>query len=569
MKKMNLNTAPWLRLSLGLLGLCSVPQVCSAQVMIWDLVGDGSPPYPSPAPRIHAFSLIHDVDGDGVRDVLHGSTNQVHQIRSGVDGHTLQRYHGPSPYQIISSYSTTSGFLGDWDGDGVPDYALGAPGDSGVAYYGGLIRIFSGATHQAYLDLSENQTGQYFGKVWQPLGDVDGDGFADLGVFMGMTTGSFHIYGGPDGHLIRIHPFTSELGPRNGAPFVDFNCDGAMDYLVGRRHESSVAYRAGGVDVISGADGSILVTGLGLTAYGNAGFYLSRAGDWNGDGIEDFATSYGRVVPYESGVYIFSGADGSLLRHFVGEDYASPNSGFGKSLASGRDLTGDGVPDLVVGAWEERPSSDIYELWRRGRAFVFSGRTGALVWAVRGAHRKALLGGQVEVIEDHNGDGIDDWVVSSTGYNVGDTSGGDDGRFMIFAGAPAEVESLCSGGVNHVGQTAELWNSGPIGLRTNELVLDVRGLPPMSPGLLAFGIDGPAVPFGAGELCLSGNLTFLTAGSANSSGEVSFPIDLGDAQILAALGGPLQAGDSASFQYLYRDGTQRNTTNALRMTFSD
>jgi hypothetical protein len=75
--------------------------------------------------------------------------------------------------------------VGDVDGDGIPDVAVGAPGqnragqdDQGRAF------VFSGATGARLQTLDDPvpQAQAHFGSALAGVGDVDGDGVPDLAV---------------------------------------------------------------------------------------------------------------------------------------------------------------------------------------------------------------------------------------------------------------------------------------------------------------------------------------------------------------------------------------------------
>ena len=380
------------------------------------------------------------------------------------------------------------------------------------------------------------------------------------------------IYSLPSGALYRTHPLEAGPGLRHAARYTDWNGDGYADYLLGRAFDDTGAPDAGGLDVISGVDGSVLLTAYGQRTSEKVGRAMAWGGDMNGDGYDEIVAG-GANIPVQSGpaftsVYVFSGLDGSVLHWMDGREYTGYSSRFGFSVASGRDLTGDGVPDIVVGApTDANVSGD----WRRGSALVFSGKTGALIWKVRGPHQGAYYGGQVGIVDDFDQDGLADWMLLSLGYLselvVPGTT--DKDRLLYFAGAPAEVDTLCPAAANSTGQPARLWNSGPIGLRTNALVLVAEDLPPQAPTLLVYGAETPALPFDAGWLCVGTAPAFVSFQPADALGRVDVPVDLRSPAIRAANGGPLRAGDTGTFQMLYADGTSRNATPALRMLFPD
>ncbi|KAH9513198.1 Integrin alpha-7 [Bulinus truncatus] len=84
------------------------------------------------------------------------------------------------------------------------------------------------------------------------------------------------------------------------------------------------------------------------------GFSLTKLGDINQDGFQDFAVG----APYEGNgaVYIYHGSSSSIDRYVQRIEASSligfNLSSFGYSLSGGFDLDANGYPDLLVGAYE-------------------------------------------------------------------------------------------------------------------------------------------------------------------------------------------------------------------------
>jgi hypothetical protein len=567
----------FLRGALVLGSMCCVNATSSGQQMIWDHIGDGfREVYPG------AFDQLGDLDGDGVRDFIYGMTwNKLVVIRSGSDGSEIWSHFYPTENSHQTGFGGAVANLGLFDADGVEDYAVGATGYSpaGQAEWAGLVRVFSGATHQPILDIFENNGNEFLGRQVVGLGDVNGDGFVDFGVSDGGA-GTFRVYLGPNGTLLREHPEASTYGEANG-PIGDFDGDGCDDYLIGQFccHESTI-WGAGRVLLYSGRSGALLLTMEGTRSRRQAGLSVSRGGDWNGDGIEDIVagapgTGILQGGHERSGVYVFSGADGSELHFFDGEDYCLLDSGFGWTVSSGKDVNGDGVPDLLVGAPLEPYATGGPGVSGRGSAFLFSGATRGLLWEYTGEQMGQAAGGRVKLIDDHNGDGLADWMVLSPTFDSTPSvpQGPEGGRLSVFAGAFGDIDPACSGGPNSVGAGALLWNSGPISVRENALELVVSEMPKSTPALLIHGQAlAPGLPFGAGELCLPAPLAVLAVVTTGSGGP---PGASNHAKVLVDLEGPpftnggnqVRPGDTWAFQFLYRDQGQRNTSNALRAVF--
>jgi hypothetical protein len=562
------------------LGVIALAGFGSAQETLWEYIGsdEGFGPQLESGPRI--FDQLGDMDGDGVGEFIQGYPfpSKYVSVRSGATGEVITRHYYPSENLHDTGFGTAVANLGLMDGDGIPDYAISAPGysASGQAEWAGLVQVFSGATHQEIFRIHENIPGERLGGQIATLGDVNGDGFVDFGISpSGSSLGPFRVYLGPDGTFLREHPFTTN-STKGVALYGDYNGDGCDDYLKGYAHYSGKLYHAGRVELFSGKDGSVLLTMDGDQAGRFAGDSVCPAGDWNGDGIVDVAAGApgGLNLVLTSGLagaYIFSGADGSILRFFDGEQYCNQNSLFGHSVSSGKDVNGDGTPDLIVGAPLEPYQGS--GLGLIGSAFVFSGATGSLLWEHKGTTPGEKLGRQVEFIDDHDGDGIDEWMTLSPDHNIDfDLLGDKNGRLSMLAGAMGDAYSVCSGGPNSVGDGAVLWNSGPISVEENEFELAVSEMPQGSLALLIHGQLAPSNPFGAGELCLGLPISVLEVTVTDSDGA---PGEAGEARValnlralpFTAAGNTVRAGDHWAFQVLYRDQGQRNTSNALDVVF--
>jgi len=91
----------------------------------------------------------------------------------------------------------------------------------------------------------------------------------------------------------------------------------------------------------------------------------------------------------------------------------------------------------------------------------------------------------------------------------------------------------------------------------------------------AFLIHGqlvPATPFGQGELCITTPIQRLatvvtgTGGPPDAPSSASVKIDLRQPPFTNG-GNTIDPGDTWAFQFLYREGGVRNTSNALAVTF--
>ena len=211
----------------------------------------------------------------------------------------------------------------------------------------------------------------------------------------------------------------------------DVNGDGFPDLIVGAPYaEPGGITSAGSAFVYSGADGSALWQFHGVSTYGNLGDSVSGAGDVNGDGLDDIIVGAWQAdaggFTAAGSAFVFSGADGSPLWQFDG---AVEFDYHGQSVSGAGDVNGDGFDDLIVGASGADPGG----LSVAGSAFVYSGADGSTLWQFDGAAAYATLGASVSGAGDVNGDGFPDLIVGAPGTDPGGLL--DAGSAFVYSGA--------------------------------------------------------------------------------------------------------------------------------------
>lgn len=246
--------------------------------------------------------------------------------------------------------------------------------------------------------------------------------------------GTAEVFSGADGSLLwQVSP--GVLGDGFGYPVAaigDINADGRNDVLVGARYADHPNgwIEAGRVYVLSGLDGSILLTVDGHGPGDQFGTALDGLGDIDSDGVPDLivgapkATIFG--AGFAGGAWAHSGADGSMLQAHVG---FSSGLSVGNAVAGAGDVDADGTPDMIVGS----------QFWgaSTGRALVYSGATGLPLHTFTGDQSPEAHGFAVEGLPDINGDGHDDLVVGTPYVTTpGITYGG---RTRVYSGATGSI----------------------------------------------------------------------------------------------------------------------------------
>jgi hypothetical protein len=395
-------------------------------------------PDPTPEPGStkfsHAFAVVDDINGDGVRDMVaaapfqdgdfdHPATSDplVHQefgppqdvgkawVLSGADLSVIRvlddpYYQMPQLDKFGGQFGSAVSATGDLNGDGVSDIIIGIPhrhlpNDEGTAFNAGEAIVFSGADGSILhtLDADEAHESARFGSAVAGLGDVNGDGVPDLLVgepkndsaTTGLPdTGTVYVFDGATGNLIYDVDAPSLGGAEQNGRFGsavanagDLNNDGVSDFLVGSPGNSRVY-------AINGATGEVLysVVSPQLEQLPSFGMAIAAGRDLNNDGVPDFVVGSPLQKQLTGIAFVFSGSDGSMIRKLTAAQQTFAK--FGASIALTDDFTGDGKADILIGA----PDHTVSGLLNAGEAFVFNGSTGRLFKTVTAATPTAYSG---------------------------------------------------------------------------------------------------------------------------------------------------------------------------------
>lgn len=313
-----------------------------------------------------------DINRDGVPDVIAGAPGgEVVYLYSGKDGTTLRTLTAPVRGAGFGGGAVTD--LGDVNGDGYDDVAVGAPQDDSTGQDAGRAYVFSGRDGSIMLTLAGDSAGSRFGSSvgggtsnrtsWIVVG-APGAG--------PRKTGRTYVYRDL-GETPSFHIDSDSTGAALGAMFVsvvgDVNHDGTDDVYAADFPNAARGPSTGRVFVHSGKDGKPLLTITGESAGNGFGVGPADAGDVNGDGHDDLAVGawqFAGAAPSGGKIYVISGRDGSTLRTVTGQ---LPGETLGFDSTGIGDVNGDGVPDLLVtSAWSTING------FRSGRVFVLSGK---------------------------------------------------------------------------------------------------------------------------------------------------------------------------------------------------
>ncbi|MBC8404506.1 MAG: hypothetical protein H8E15_04730 [Planctomycetes bacterium] len=343
--------------------------------------------------EFNKISSIADQDGDGVRDLIFGHPvtggggsyfEPYVGIFSGRTGLTIREMVTPDG---LKSFGKGVGDAGDVNGDGIDDFMVSAPGGDGFVF------VFSGADQQIIHRFVSKFSGQHIGNRVGGVGDVDGDGLADIafsggGVFVFSGATARFLYRLPDGQFRRAG---------------DLDMDGIDDIVVGYPKAAPSGVQTGEVVAYSGIDGSPLWQTFGPWADSSFASSIAMIGDVTGDGASDVIVG-AHQLDYERGaICLLDGANGQIFERKFGHRKTDK---FGVSVAGPGDMNGDGIPDYVVGAKQRRVDHDKMG----GYVEFYSGQDHRLFLKLRGK-KKHNFGLALTSPGDIDNDGLADILI--------------------------------------------------------------------------------------------------------------------------------------------------------------
>jgi len=453
-----------------------------------------------------------DIDGDGYDDVIIGVPDSGGFISDGSaliyygasggipdPGSYASLWHASDT--VVSTYNFGSSVdgAGDVNGDGYDDVIIGYPhytdgqNVEGAAfiYYGSSTRIKStNFVSEGIPDitLQSNQVGAGFGYSVAHAGDLNSDGYDDVVVgarsyYNGVSSGgaAFIFYGSPNGigssHVNNTDPVTGIKADillsgdisfgffgSSVASAGDVNGDGFGDLIIGEPNFSENQPEEGGALTFYGSGSGIIssdrndsdeTNGIRADVVGgagqpgvDAGWSVSSAGDFNGDGFSDVIIG----VPHadfgqadEGVVFIHYGAaDGDFrpLSSLRSGSTGQTGSQFGSSVDSAGDINGDGYDDIVIGA----PYYDDSVQTNEGTVFIFYGLAGGSIPSntlpdviLQANQADSKFGASVAGAGDLNADGYADVVVGA--YQYDDLAQLDEGAGFVFYGSANGIAS--------------------------------------------------------------------------------------------------------------------------------
>jgi MYXO-CTERM domain-containing protein len=420
----------------------------------------------------YALASAGDLDGDGSDELIVGAP--------GGSVAYLLTTASPGSHSLADALATLIGDSGDRlgesvsggqdiDGDGWPDVLVGAPYSDDGGTNAGAATLVLGADWSGVLavaDADATWTGEnpsdFAGHSVAILGDVDGDGYADMLIgapnhdsaasnagaaylIRGSATPSSGGLGSAD--AILLGEAASDYAGFTVAAAADFDDDGTADLVVGAYGVDGGGSEAGAVYLVSGASLSLGSQSLGDfdrvdggVAGGSAGLGLA-VGDLDGDGTGDVLVGSTTADSQAGAVDLLFG-DGSWptdLSSSDGQVTGSSGERLGYGIAV---LTVGSDPVAALGAYSNNDADS-----NAGKIYLVDGDdlSGAASSVARGSlsgpSASAYLGRSVAGL-DFDGDGWQDLAAGAWGADGVESAAG---AVYVLPGRPTWQDNDADG----------------------------------------------------------------------------------------------------------------------------
>lgn len=403
--------------------------------------------------NLGAALVAADLDGDGVIDLGIGAPEENDEGAAYVIyGPILGGYSTSDAGMRMGGTGEPTHVgaalaAGDVSDDGAPDLLVGAP-DCGIGCGGNSTYIIEGPLPSVVEPEGENDPLRIKGAGAAIIADYDyvgddgsadlilGEGYASVFLKAGPTSRSTDVRSDNDGNLyggdVEMGQSLTMLGDVTGDGIADLGVgaptDGSGDELVG---DFGNFYLVNSPDLFQIDDDDLPFWSayiIGAPEEGGLfGWSIAPAGDQDGDGYADVAVGAPGVGGGAGAVYIYSGdalsragteeaipAEEALAKISPADDAIQ----LGYALSGGTDVNGDGSADLLIGAPGDADGRGSVTLWYG--PLIDDVDTDEADYTLTGETEGDTFGAAVNLLADMNALGRPDILVGATGVNGGD-----------------------------------------------------------------------------------------------------------------------------------------------------
>ncbi len=355
-----------------------------------------------------SLASVGDITGDGFDDILigapdydNGQPNEgaAFLYKGSSNGLELIYSRIFESDQADAKFGQSLAGVGDLNGDGDPDFIIGASQYDNDQINEGAVFIYYGLNDPVRIDGSiaaeSNQGYAFMGASVSGAGDVNGDGYSDV-------------------------------------------IAGAYNYDNGQPFEGVAFLYYGSANGLNTTQPTMLEQNQEGSSFGAS---VSTAGDVNGDGYSDVivgASTWTNGEQWEGAAFIFYGSAAGINQAPDALEIDKRKANMGAAVASAGDINGDGFSDVMIGAPTYADGID-----RQGAVVIYYGSASGIVptspTIFTSGQKNAMFGHFVAGAGDVNGDGFSDVLAGAPYYEHGQE---DEGIVWLYYGSASGVNSL-------------------------------------------------------------------------------------------------------------------------------